>query len=257
MIAGIIQARVSSTRLPGKVLKEVLGKQLLVHLLDRVGKSKRIDKIVIATSEEKSDDPIELIADKMGITCYRGSLIDVLARYYNAAVAVKADHIVRLTGDCPLIDPVIIDEVISFYLDGKYDYASNVVEPTFPDGEDVEVMSFASLEMSHNEARLPSHREHVTQYILSNREKFNIGSLKRGEDISSLRWTLDEPADYEFIKRVYEALYESKPDFGLFEVMALLREKPELGRINAGIGRNEGLTKSIDADKFDLKSGIE
>ncbi|MDH5543553.1 MAG: glycosyltransferase family protein [Nitrospinota bacterium] len=257
MIAGIIQARVSSTRLPGKVLKEVLGKPILAHMVERVLRAAKIDRIVIATSEDKTDDPIAGIANKLGIDCYRGSLEDVLARYYHAAVSANCAHVVRLTGDCPLIDPVIIDEVITFYIDGGYDYASNVVEPTWPDGEDVEVMSFASLEKSFNEAKLPSHREHVTQYILSNRDRFRIGSLKRGEDISSMRWTLDEQADLEFVTRVYRELYPGNPSFGLGDVLGLLRKKPELAEINAGIGRNEGLAKSKNADKFDLKTGID
>lgn len=171
MITAIIQARMGSTRFPGKVLKEILGKSILWHLISRIEKAKLINEIVIATTKNEIDRPILKFAEENGIKSYAGSEEDVLDRYYQAAKKFSADPIVRITADCPLMDPEVIDSVVQFYLDNKYDYVANTLEPiTFPDGMDVEVFSFKNLEKIWKEAILPSQREHVTFYFWKIRE---------------------------------------------------------------------------------------
>jgi len=167
MILAILQARVSSTRLPGKVLKPILGMPMLLRQIERVKQAKLIEQLLVATSDDKSDDPIEQLCRENDIACFRGSLDDVLDRFYQAAKPYQPDHIVRLTGDCPLIDPQLIDEVVVFCLSGDYDYVSNAFEPTYPDGLDVEVFRFPCLQQAWEEAELPSEREHVTLFIKS------------------------------------------------------------------------------------------
>ncbi|MFZ5632098.1 MAG: cytidylyltransferase domain-containing protein [Bacillota bacterium] len=245
MIIGILQARVSSTRLPGKVLKHIMGVPMIIRQVERVLRAKKIDRLLVATSVDESDDPVEQLCREHGVQCFRGSLDDVLDRFYQAARPLGPDHIVRLTGDCPLIDPHLIDRVIAFHLQGGFDYTSNTVEPTFPDGLDVEVFRFSCLERAWEEAKLSSQREHVTLFIYSHPELFRIGSFKNGADLSSLRWTVDEPVDFELVTRIYEELYPANPEFTTGDVLALLEKNRWLKDINAGIQRNAGLQKSL------------
>ena len=192
MIGVIIQARVGSSRLPKKVLRPILGKTALEREIERVKKSTLCQKIILAIPEDKSDDILEKVAKKAGVLVFRGSQDDVLDRFYQAAKVFNLKDIVRLTGDCPLFDWEICDEVISFYLKNKFDYVSNVRPPTFPDGLDIEVFSFKALEKMWQNAKLKSEREHVTPYIASHPEIFKIGNLVRnGNDLSGLRLTLD------------------------------------------------------------------
>lgn len=249
MILAILQARVSSTRLPGKVLKPLLGAPMLTRQIERVRRARLIDTLIVATSTDPSDDAIEALCRGAGIACHRGALQDVLDRYYQAAKPYQPDHIVRLTGDCPLADPEVIDRLIRFYLDGGYDHASNGGEPTtFPDGLDVEAFRFSALEAAWREARLPSEREHVTPFIYNHPERFRLGSYRNDVDLSHLRWTVDEPADFDLVKIVYEALYPAKPDFGTADILALLDARPELGAMNTHHARNEGYAKSLQED---------
>lgn len=249
MILAILQARVSSTRLPGKVLKTLQGKPMISHQIDRILKSKKIDKLIIATSTDKSDDSLETIAKNINVDCFRGSLNNVLTRFYDAAFQYQPGHIVRLTGDCPLTDPKIIDQTISFYLAGDYDYVSNSVEATFPDGLDVEIFSFQTLQEAFTEAKFPSQREHVTPFINSQPDRYQLGCFKQSTDLSHLRWTVDEPEDFEFVKEIYRSLFPKNPDFGMHDVLNLIEQNPELPSINNNFTRNEGLQKSLKDDK--------
>jgi len=248
-ILAILQARVTSSRLPGKVLKSILGKPMLVRQIERVLQSRRIDQLVVATSTDPSDDDLENLCRQINVSCFRGSLDDVLDRFYQAAKIRQPDHVVRLTGDCPLTDPEIIDAVIDFCLAGSYDYVSNATQPTFPDGLDVEIFRFSSLEEAWKEATLPSQREHVTPFIHRQPERFRIGHYRHTEDLPHLRWTVDEPEDFDLVTRIYEALYPINPEFRMTDVLALLQQRPDLAVINQKLERNEGLKKSLNEDR--------
>ncbi len=229
---------------------------MLAHQIERAMRAHRIERLTVATSTRSEDDAIESLCREFGVACFRGSLDDVLDRYYQAALMSRPDHVVRLTGDCPLADPAVIDQVIDTHLADANDYTSNVLPPSFPDGLDVEVFSFSGLETAWREATLPSHREHVTQYFQKNPARFKIGNVSHHPDLSQLRWTVDESSDFDFVTRVFERLYPSNPGFGMTDVLDLLEQEPDLAKINAGIGRNEGLLKSLEADKvFSRKSG--
>lgn len=248
MILAILQARVTSSRLPGKVLKPLLGSPMLLRQIERLQKAQKIDRLLVATSNEPSDDLIEKRCEEHGIGCYRGSLNDVLDRFYQAARVFNPEHVVRLTADCPLADPVLIDDVIGFYLEGGFDYASNAIEPTFPDGLDVEIFRFSCLEQAWRDATLPSQREHVTPFIHQQPLQFKIGHYKSPSDLSHLRWTVDEPKDFELVTMIYEALYPRNPDFSTQDILGLLDQRPELANWNTTHQRNEGYQKSLKAD---------
>jgi spore coat polysaccharide biosynthesis protein SpsF len=248
MILAILQARVSSSRLPEKVLKQLLGVPMLLRQIERLKKSRKIDQLLVATSTEPSDNPIERLCKENGIACYRGSLNDVLDRFYQAARLMKPEHVVRLTADCPLTDAKLIDDVIQYYLDGGFDYASNAVQATYPDGLDMEVFRFECLERAWKEAALPSQREHVTPFIHQQPQLFKIGHFKNSSDLSHLRWTVDEPKDFELVTMIYEALYPITPDFSTQDILKLLDQRPELVHWNTVHQRNEGYQKSLKAD---------
>ena len=247
MIAAIIQARSSSRRLPGKVLLPLAGAPMLARQIERIARASSLDQLLLATSDLPEDDAVAAIATAAGIACYRGSLDDVLDRFYRAASAAKADHVVRLTGDCPLIDPAVIDGCVAFYRDGGFDYATNALEPTWPDGLDVEVMRFAALETAWREASTMLEREHVTPFINRNPDRFRVGHYRGPLDLSAMRWTVDERRDYSLVSGVYERLYPADPRFTTEDVLELLRRDPALARINVGIERNEGLRRSEEA----------
>ncbi|KNZ42658.1 cytidylyltransferase domain-containing protein [Acetobacterium bakii] len=252
MVIAIIQARTGSTRLPGKIFMEFSGKSNLFHVYNRVQKSKKIDNVIIATTDKKVDDAVFEFCVKEKINCYRGSEDDVLDRFYRCCKPLdlsKKDIIVRITADCPLIDPVIIDEVIAFFEENQYDYVSNGIEPTYPDGLDVEVFSFYALKKSWEAAKLLSEREHVTPYIINNEKLFKIGSYKNNTDLSHFRWTLDEIEDYQLIGEIYKNLYSEDKMFTTQDILSFLNDKPQLKMINSKYARNEGYLKSIEEDK--------
>lgn len=250
MILAVLQARFSSSRLPGKVLKEILGEPMLFRQTERVDRSRMIDRLIVATSTDTSDDGIEGMCLRKGVDCFRGNLDDVLDRFYRAAAPLSPRHVVRLTGDCPLIDPDVIDSVVERHLSEGNDYTSNTLEPTFPDGLDVEVVSLGALKTAWEKAVLPSEREHVTPYIHKRPDQFRLGSLLRAEGaLSHLRWTVDEPEDFLFVQKVYEALYPKNPAFTTQDILTLLSEHSELEVINSGFERNEGYAKSLEKDK--------
>lgn len=226
----------------------ILEQPMLFRHVERLNRCRNIDKLVVATTTDLSDDVLAAACEHRGVTCFRGSLADVLGRFVQAARQYKADTVIRLTGDCPLADPVVIDDVIRFFQAGNYDYASNCMPPTFPDGLDVEVVRFACLEEAAKEAVLPSHREHVTSYFREHPERYRLGNYASAVDRSGLRWTVDEPEDFEFVRRVYERLYPEKPDFTTQDVLDLLTREPALQAINVKFKRNEGAQKSLQAD---------
>lgn len=250
-IVGIIQARMGSTRLPKKVLKPLIeGRSALSLMLDRIKRTKHINTIVIATTTLKEDDAIEAECERLHIPCYRGNSDDVLLRYYNAAEQHKADIVVRLTADCPLIDPKIVDEVIELYQRTGCDYASNALIPSYPDGLDTEVFSVALLNWMHQHASKQSDREHVTPYVHRHRNHWQLETLRAPQDYSHLRWTLDEPEDLALIKKIYASLYPTTPQFGMQDILSLLEKQPELNEINAHIHRNEGYQRSVEEEKL-------
>jgi len=201
MILAIVQARMKSTRLPGKVLKMVNGKPLIEILLYRLSQSKKIDKIVIATSENKENDILTEIVEKLGFDVFRGSEENVLDRYYQAARRYSPEAVVRITGDCPIIDPQLVDEVIGLYQKNNVDYVSNTEPPTYPDGLDTEVFSFTALETAYNKAEKYFEREHVTPFIRTNRQ-FKRANYVNETDFSGERWTVDDPEDFEVINNI-------------------------------------------------------
>ena len=245
----ILQARMSSSRLPGKVGKEILGKPMLARQIERLLHARTIEKLVVATSTNAEDDAVAAIAASAGVECFRGSLDDVLDRFYQCALQYRPQWIIRLTGDCPLADWRIVDAVTDFAVSGSYDYASNAKETSFPDGLDVEVVRFDALETAWREAELKSDREHVLPFIHRQSERFSIGHFKYHEDLSDMRWTVDEPTDLEFVRAVYGELYPGNPDFSFEDILHLIARKPGLSAINGGIPRNEGYLKSLLRDK--------
>ena len=250
-MVGIIQARVNSTRLPNKVLLDLKGKTVMERVIERVQRSRLVEDVIVATTMEEQDLELALLCEKRGVKVYRGSEEDVLDRYYQAARVFLIKDIVRITADCPLIDPMIIDEAIGLYTSMKADYVSNALRETFPDGEDVEVFSFETLENAWKNAKLYSEREHVTSYIRKHPEFFKIENLICKQNLSQKRWTLDEKKDYEFIKLIYENLYnEGDGNFGMREILEFLKRYPECEKINSGIKRNEGYMKSLQKDKI-------
>lgn len=248
-VIAIVQARIGSTRLPGKVLLNLEDKTVLEHVVRRVKSSEYVDDVVVATTISKDDLRIVELCARLGISVYCGSENDVLDRYYQAAKLFRAENIVRITSDCPVIDSKIIDEVISLHLKNNADYTSNTLNETYPDGEDVEVFTFASLKKAWKNAKLASEREHVTPYIRNNPDIFKHASLEYKEDLSQKRWTLDNVEDLEFLRLVYKYLYSKNSLFGMDDILALISEKPEIEKINQHIIRNEGYLKSLREDE--------
>lgn len=235
-VAAIIQARMGSTRLPGKVLMDLAGKPMLWHVVDRVKKSKTIDTIIVATSVNPEDDAVVDLCKKEGWLFSRGSSEDVLARYYNAAKEHEADTIVRLTSDCPLIDPKTIDACVGKFLQGKYDFLSNceVDSSTFPRGLDVRVISFKALEEANQKARKPFEREHVWPYI-PEQAHFAIGPvlLAGPEYRADYRLTVDYPEDMELMQKIYQNFYIPGAVVDVPSVLTFLKDHPDVANINA------------------------
>lgn len=251
-IIAIIQARMSSTRLPGKVLKKIKDKTLLEILVERLRHSKKIDEIVIATGDNEKDLAIVELAKKINCHYFVGSEEDVLDRFYQAAKEFKADVIVRVTGDCPFHDPKLVDDIIGFYLENidSFDYVSNVDPPTFPDGLDLWVFPFRTLEKAWKEAKLKSEREHVCPYIRNNPDLFRIGHFESKVDYSNMRWTVDDATDFEFVKGLYENLHQEGKIFHMKDILDILEKNPDLHKIQEGKIRDEGYLKSIKEDKI-------
>ena len=244
MIVAIVQARMRSSRLPGKTIADVAGRPLLAHVVERVRSASRVDKVVVATTDQCADDPIAALCQIEGIQCFRGSEDDVLDRFYKTAQANGADVVVRITADCPFIDPAVIDKVIARFQAGDCDYVSNTLRYTYPDGLDTEVFSFAALERAWREGKKPSEREHVTPYLRT--KKFRVTNVESESPVplGKYRWTVDYPADLEFVRGIYEAFAGNKT-FGCQDIFHLLKERPELATIQAETITNEGYYKSL------------
>ena len=238
----------SSTRLPGKVMEPILGRPMIERQIERLMRCRRVDQLIMATSNHPEDDVLAILCHSLGVPCFRGDLKNVLDRFYQAAKPYDPKQVVRLTGDCPLTDPNLIDDLIDHFLTSECDYACNCLDPTLPDGLDAEIFTFQALEKAWQEAFLPSHLEHVTPFIRSNPKRFKISSLKYPVNLSHYRWVVDEPEDLLLVRRIFDKLYVLNPNFGTSEILELFKQEPELARINAQFERNEGSKKSLDAD---------
>lgn len=237
-IVATIEARMASSRLPGKILKPILGKPTLEHLVERVQRSKLIQDVVVATTDMPSDNETEAACKKMKVHFYRGSSDDVLDRVLRAAKAFEADIIVELTGDCPLLDPQIIDSVIQHYLDHNFDYVSNVLVRTFPRGMDTQVFSVKVLDNISRLTQDPADRENVSLFIYEHPEKYKLGNVAAASNVlkrPDLRLTVDTKEDFELINEVYTRLYPAKPDFLLSDIIQLIENTPHLKELNKHI----------------------
>lgn len=233
-VLAIVQARLGSSRLPGKVLRPVLGQPLLYYQMERLERCENIDEIVVATTKEEKDDPLACYCEEQGWNLFRGDENDVLDRFVKTADQYGGDVIVRLTADCPLIDPLIIDHVIDLYLSepGEKIYVSNVIERTFPRGMDVEVFSRDALKEMATQAKSLEEREHVTLYMRDPENGFEFRSVTNEDDLSMLRLTVDEEDDFVLVSQIIEHLYPDDPEFGLMEILELLSDHPDWIEIN-------------------------
>lgn len=236
-VAIFVQARMGSSRLPGKVLMPILGKPMLKFQIERLKEVKLAHQLVVLTTDLKLDDSIAVFCKQENVLCYRGSEEDVLDRYYQAALYYKADVIVRVTADCPLIDPAVIDQVIDLFLRNRpdCDYASNTLIRSFPRGLDVEVMSFKALKEAFLKATLAPEREHVTYHIYTHPEKFCLENLELQPHQDRHRWTVDTPEDFKLVQMIFEAIYNNTPCFGLNELLDLLKKHPDWSLINTDV----------------------
>ena len=246
MIIGLIQVRLGSRRLPGKALKEINGKSILWYLYERVCFSKLIDKVVIATVDNKANLPIVKFTKKEGIECFAGSEQDLVDRIYQTARRYSADIIMKLGGDCPFADPELIDKAISFYIKNKdkYDLVNNTFILTYPDGLDLEVMPFRTINRAWNEIKDPFWREWFSSFIVEHPELYRVGSVQNDRDLSHLRWTVDFAEDFIFVKHIIEKLYPIKKRFLMQDILDLLEKEPWLGKINNKYEKNEAYYKA-------------
>jgi spore coat polysaccharide biosynthesis protein SpsF len=245
----IIQARKGSTRLSSKVLLDLRGKTCLEHVISRIRRSRLTGEMIVATTINREDLAIVKLCADLGVSVYCGCEEDPLERYYQAARLFGAAHVVRIKADCPLIDPEIVDAAIELHLTSGADYTTNTIEHTFPIGQDVEVLTSQTLKTLWQTANLFSEREHVTIYIAKHQERFHIRHLSNVEDLSAKRWTMDYPEDYELLRIIFDNLYPANPLFGMKDVLDFLSEHPELERINAHIRVDDGVRKSMLADR--------
>lgn len=249
-IVAIIQARMGSSRLPGKVLLDIADQPMLARVVERTRQARTVDEVVVATTTDTSDDAVAKLCQRRGYAYYRGSLYDVLDRYYQTAKNFAAEVIVRITADCPLIDPGVIDRTVQEFLHADVDFAANRLPPpwgrTYPIGLDTEVCTFAALERAWREADLPHHREHVMPYLYepttSNQQlpggslstTFRVLVVNHDVDYGHLRWTVDTAEDLEFVRQIY-AHFPGRDNFSWLDVLELVHDHPELGQINADV----------------------
>jgi len=237
----LIQARRGSSRLPDKVSLDLVGRPLLVRQVERVRLAQRVGQVAVITTTDPADDALAALCQQHGIAVFRGNALDLLDRHYQAARHFgETEAVVKIPSDCPLIDPAIIDKVLGVYeaTKGQYDFVSNLHPATYPDGNDVEVMTLAALETAWREARRPLEREHTTPFFWENPDRFRLANVpwETGLDYSmSHRFTIDYAADYDFIKAVYEALYPANPAFSLADILTLLKQRPDIYALNADL----------------------
>lgn len=244
----VIQARLGSSRLPGKVLAELAGAPLLARMVERVRAARSLARVVLAVPETSTDEPLVRLAASLGIDCIRGSETDVLSRFMRAVDLTGAETVVRLTADCPLIDPALIDLCVQRFRESAGCEYLAFAADAYPDGLDTEVVAASALRSACAEARVPSEREHVTPFIWKQPERFRIVRIAFPGRPGNQRWTVDEPADLAFVRAVYARLYAPGSVFGWREVVALLRREPALSVLNAGIERNAGYRRSLERD---------
>jgi spore coat polysaccharide biosynthesis protein SpsF len=234
----IIQGRMDSSRLPGKILQEIGGLPMLMRVVERVRLARSVDEVVFATTTDPSDDSVEMYCREQGVPCFRGSLHDVLDRFYQAALAFQAETVVRLTADCPLLDPGLVDETVGLFRQEGADFAANRLPPpfqrTYPIGLDVEVCSFSALQRAWQEASAPHDREHVLPYLYEVAGRFKVAILNYAQDYGSLRWTVDTPQDLELIRQLYARL-QRRSTFSWLDVLATIAAEPHLAQINAAV----------------------
>ncbi len=246
MILAVVQARMASSRLPGKVMKPVLGRPIISYLFERLSHCRLIDKIVLATSVNSTDDKLCKYIKSEGYDVFRGSEDDVLERFYLAAKPYNPDHIARVTGDCPCLDPEVCDRLFKIYLEQKVDHAE--LSPEYAEGADCEIFTFRALKEAYDKATLKSEREHVSLYLNNHPELYKKILLPNGTDDSRYRITVDEKEDFMVVKAVFEALYKGKKIFSLEDIKDFLNGHPEIFRLNSHIIRNEGLQISLRND---------
>lgn len=236
-IVTVVQARTSSTRLPNKVFLSLAGKPLLLRLIERIKYAKLSGTVVVATTTDISDDPIFNLCLQENINVFRGHKTDLLGRHVGVGLKYDADVIVKIPSDCPLIDPKIINRVIKFFIDNQHhvDYVSNLHPATYPDGNDVEAISFHALLLAHHNAKQDFEREHTTPFLWENNHIFRVRNVEWDKELDysmTHRWTIDYEEDYIFIKSVYDELYHRSPNFSMYDILNLLSRKPELAKIN-------------------------
>jgi spore coat polysaccharide biosynthesis protein SpsF len=233
MIVGVLQARMSSTRLPGKVLAPLAGEPMILRIVERIRRARSLDQLIVATSVDPSDDPLVQLLEEAGVAVRRGSLTDVFSRFLAVADEFDPQVVVRLTGDNPLVDPDVIDRVVREHLDSGADYTSNSLTRTFPRGLDVEAVSPEALRSLAPRDLQPDEREHVTIGVYRRPDEFRVHQVTQEPDHSELRWTVDYPEDFAFAEAVYDRLYAAQPAFGQADVLALLEREPALRRTDA------------------------
>ncbi len=256
-VVAIIQARMASSRLPGKVMKEIAGFPMIYHVINRVSSAKRVNQILVATTTDVSDDYIAGYCKENSFYYFRGNSYDVLDRYYQAALKFKADVIVRITSDCPIIDPGIIDSMVLKFQESDYDFIANRLPPpwkrTYPIGLDVEIVSFTALEKAWKEAETKFEREHVMPYLYDQYGRFQIHIVDHEPDYGEKRLTVDTPQDLDLIRKIFD-YFSPRIDFSWLEVMELLKEYPELEKINIGVSAKK--VSDVDS-RFDIKEEKE
>ncbi len=248
-VLAIIQARLGSTRLPSKVLLDLAGKSTLEHVIERIGRCRRVTESMVATTINRRDLAIVKRCADLGVSVYCGCEEDPLERYYQATRLFGADHVIRIKADCPLIDPQIVDEAVRLHLESGADYTTNTLERTYPVGQDVEILTRETLERLWRTASLFSEREHITLYIAKHQDLFSIQHLKHDQDLSAKRWTMDNPEDYQLLRIIFENLYPVDPDFTMMDVLEFLSQEPELEELNAHIADDAGIQRSLREDR--------
>lgn len=244
----MIQARVGSRRFPKKVLAKIGKKPMIWYVIERMKEVRGVKQVILVSTKNPQDKILHKIAKNCSIKSFKGKTCDVLDRYYNCAVKFDADPIIRITGDCPLIDPNIVKKMLDQYMKNNYDYLTNTFPPTFPDGLDVEIFSFKTLEKMVHKAKLPSEKEHVTSYIRNHPDEFKIFNYQNTRNLSKFRWTLDQKQDIAFVRTIYKRM-RPKVIFSMQNVMNIISKFPDITKINSEISRNEGYLKSLRMDK--------
>ncbi len=245
-VVAIVQARMASSRLPGKVLKEIVGRPMLWHIINRVKKSKYINEVIVAATTDKKDDQIEEFAIKYNIGIYRGSENDIVDRFYNAAKNYNVDIIVRIWGDCPLIDPAIIDRTMKEFLNNQADYANNFYPPTFPFGMNIEVYTFKTLEKIWKDTNNRFFREYPFEYIYENQTSLKTIFVKNDIDLSYIHWTVDYIEDFIVVTKIFKKLYKKNKVFHMADILKVIKKNSELKSINEGLKRNIEYYKDLN-----------